>query len=352
MAFAGMSLVTAEGKLCTSTVSPIDSRAASGEYYPNGCDYQWDGWVSVSIGLEDDEYDDADDDEQRQPVKVRLAICLIDQFQWDQSIYIHECETEDFVLNPVVCDKDFIRRSTLERSSHLKDDSFIIRCDVIVLDVKADVNTEVGATTIVSQFIQVPPSDMAIHFKDLLMSKEGADVTFEVGGEAFAAHRCVLAARSMAFKSQLFGDTPGGATVKIDGIEGEVFKSMLTFIYTDTLPLPDWNKIQVWTPEGAPKAVQHVMWLLQLLEAAERYDLHRLKSICQEELGTSIQLNTVAEIIVGAERGRYRWLKEECWEFIKSNTTVHTVFTAEEIEQIVKSCSASVLNKLLSKFAS
>ncbi|XP_044429844.1 BTB/POZ and MATH domain-containing protein 5-like [Triticum aestivum] len=344
MAFAGMSLVTAEGKLCTSTVSPIDSRAARGyhllavegfsrnktptgqyirsrtflvggrrwylNYYPNGCDYQWDGWVSVSIGLEDDEDDDADDDEQKQPVKVRLAICLIDQFQWQESVYIHECETEDFVLNSVICDKDFIRRSTLERSSYLKDDSFIIRFDVSVLDVKADVNTEVGATTIVSRFIQVPPSDLAIHFrpclKDLLMSKEGADVTFEVGGEAFAAHQCVLAARSMAFKSQLFGDTPGGATVKIDGIEAEVFKSMLTFIYTDTLPVPDWNKIQVWTPEGAPKAVQHVMWLLQLLEAAERYDLHRLKLICQDELGTSIQLKTVADIIVGAERGHYR----------------------------------------------
>ncbi|XP_044430592.1 BTB/POZ and MATH domain-containing protein 2 [Triticum aestivum] len=364
MAFAGISFVTAEGKLCTSTVSPIDSRAAHG-YYPNGYDSKCAGFISVSLGLEDDDDENKHGDgEQPRSVKVQSTICFIDQFQWDQSVYIHEREIEDFGLNPVISDRDFMRRSTLERSSHLKDDSFIIRYDVIVLDVKADMSADGGAGTMASAVIQVPASDMPIHLKNLLRSKEGADVTFEVGGVRIAAHRCVLAARSTVFRAQLFGDIiQGSTTVKIDGIAAKVFRSMLDFIYTDTVPnMLDWDDMEEEAEEGndveegaeekgyiSPK---YIMWLLQLLEAADRYDLHRLKSICQEELSLGIQLSSVMGIIVLAERRGSLWLKEECLKFIKTHTSLHKEFTAEEVEEMTRTCSPSVLKKLIYKFAS
>lgn len=142
--------------------------------------------------------------------------------------------------------------------------------------------------------------------------------------------------------------------MKIDDIEAEVFEGILTFIYTDTLP--DWNEPRIVKLEEAQQvghvSVHYVTSLLQLLEAAERYDLYRLKLICQEELVTCIRLDTVVDIIVGAERGCCPWLKEKCLEFIKSHTSLHQVFTAEGFEMMTRTCSPSGLKELLSKFAS
>lgn len=53
--------------------------------------------------------------------------------------------------------------------------------------------------------IPLPPSDMGKQFGQLLESKKGTDVNFEVDGEIFAAHKLVLAARSPVFRAQLFG---------------------------------------------------------------------------------------------------------------------------------------------------
>lgn len=148
--------------------------------------------------------------------------------------------------------------------------------------------------------------------------------------------------------------TLAGRISSIVPLQAQVFEGMLTFIYTDTLP--DWNKIGIVVPDEAPQvghvSVHYVTLLLQLLEAAERYDLPRLKSICQEELVSRIRLDTVVDIIVGAERGCCPWLKEKCLEFIKSHTSLHEVFTAEGFEMMTRTCSPSGLKELLSKFAS
>lgn len=52
-------------------------------------------------------------------------------------------------------------------------------------------------------FVSVAPSDLHRHLGDLLKTEKGADVVFEVGGHTFAAHRCVLAARSPVFSACL-----------------------------------------------------------------------------------------------------------------------------------------------------
>ncbi|XBJ06480.1 uncharacterized protein [Aegilops tauschii subsp. strangulata] len=190
-----------------------------------------DEHINNDDALHDDmaEDDDHDYHELFPSVKAQVFLCFIDQFQWLHSGRMRE--TKFGLITELTC-KGFRKREILERSAHLKDDSFTIRCDIVVLDAKADIKSKQGASTMAPPFIQVPPSDMPIHFKNLLLSEEGADVTFVVGSETFAAHDCVLAARSTAFKSQLFGDKLGTAIVKIDDIEAEVFEGMLTFIYT------------------------------------------------------------------------------------------------------------------------
>lgn len=126
----------------------------------------------------------------------------------------------------------FILQKDLKGSVHLRGDSFRIRCDVTV--VKKIRSKETHA----NQFVVVPPSNLHQQLRSLLESKDGADVAFRVGGEIFSAHRSMLAARSPVVKAELFGAMRAEAAdpIEIDDIEADVFKSLLHFIYTDSLP--------------------------------------------------------------------------------------------------------------------
>jgi speckle-type POZ protein len=193
----------------------------------------------------------------------------------------------------------------------------------------------------------MPPSDMQSHLGDLLRSKEGADITFEVGGQTFAAHRCVLAARSSVFREQLFGGTMTKKdVVEINDIKPLIFSDLLVFIYTGSF---DWDWAEDEEDDSGEE--EFVTCLLQTLEAADRYDLQRLKSICAEYLLECISLDRVSDIIVVAERSQCRSLKDSCEEFIKSNSSLYTALTADSLNEIIRTCSPSVLKELLSTFA-
>jgi speckle-type POZ protein len=207
---------------------------------------------------------------------------------------------------------------------------------------------------------------MQIHLHRLLLSKEGADITFEVMGGRFAAHRCVLASRSSVFKEQLFGGTMTNKDiVEIHDIQAQVFNDLLVYIYTDSFNFEwtYWNNTDWIEDEGDQSQSgdeeeeslgeedAYVTWLLQLLEAADRYDLQRLKLICAEHLVECIHVDNVGDIIVAAEWGQCRWLKDSCVEFIKRNSSLYTVMTADSLDKIIRTCSPFVVKELLSTFA-
>uniref|UniRef100_M8D2Q1 Uncharacterized protein n=1 Tax=Aegilops tauschii TaxID=37682 RepID=M8D2Q1_AEGTA len=70
----------------------------------------------------------------------------------------------------------FIKREDLEKSEHLKDDSFTIRCDIAVIH---DICTK---QTSAPKFVFVPPPELNQHLGDLLKTEKGADVVFELPG--------------------------------------------------------------------------------------------------------------------------------------------------------------------------
>ena len=114
-----------------------------------------------------------------------------------------------------------------------------------------------------------PPSDLHQHLGELLTSKQGADVTFHVGGETFRAHRYILASRSPVFQAELLGpmrESHAAAVVEIQDMEAQVFQALLEFVYTDALP-------QDMTREEEAVICQH------LLVAADRYSMERLKLV-------------------------------------------------------------------------
>ena len=83
----------------------------------------------------------------------------------------------------------------------------------------------------------------------------GADVAFTVQGEAFRAHRAVLAARPPVLKAELSGPPPpakeeegAGEAVAVDGVTPLVFRTLLHFIYTDALP--GLGDLGLWSAEN------------------------------------------------------------------------------------------------------
>ncbi|XP_039778522.1 BTB/POZ and MATH domain-containing protein 2-like [Panicum virgatum] len=174
------------------------------------------------------------------------------------------------------------------------DDYFRVRCDVAILREAAP---------------QAPPR---LGLGDLLAGQRaGRDVTFEVGGEVFTAHRCVLAARSTVFMAELFG--PGGqqqqndaaaSRVRIDGMAARVFQALLHFIYTDSFPKVDDDGDKVAMAQG-------------LLAAADRYKLEGLKSACSDMLGSRIDATTVVTTLQLAHKHGCHNLKEACTKFLK-----------------------------------
>ncbi|TVU30641.1 hypothetical protein EJB05_22272, partial [Eragrostis curvula] len=233
----------------------------------------------------------------------------------------------------------FFKREDLEKSTHLQDDSFAIRCDVVVID-EFRVEKETLEEDMTPSFVSVSPSDLHQHLGDLLLSEKGADVVFNVGGQTFAAHRCVLAARSPVFSAELFGimkEGDTGCVVQIDDMEAGVFKSLLRFIYTDMFP--EVKK------EGQDQDEEDVM-AQHLLVAADRYNLERLKQICEEKLIKYIDVGTVGSILVLADQHNCPGLKKACFHFLSSSVNLKAAVASNDFEHLSTSCP-SVMRELV-----
>ncbi|KAK3153767.1 hypothetical protein QOZ80_2BG0180870 [Eleusine coracana subsp. coracana] len=164
---------------------------------------------------------------------------------------------------------DFIRKDILEKSEHLNDDCFKIRCDVII---PKEVHTEDRVATPALNPVPVPPSDLSHHL-----------------------------ARSPVFKAQFFGGmTKQGIdteVIRVHDMEAEAFEALLSFLYTDTLP--------EFPGERQSAMNQH------LLVAADKYNLERLKLICEDNLCKHIETGTAATILTLAEQHNCNILKKK-----------------------------------------
>ncbi|XP_051196201.1 BTB/POZ and MATH domain-containing protein 1-like [Lolium perenne] len=197
----------------------------------------------------------------------------------------------------------FKNRSEFEASAYLLDDHLAIECVVTVMK-----ETRVSETRSPPK-VDVPLSDITTHLGKLLESKETADVTFNVRGETFAAHRIILAMRPPVFKAELYG--PIGETgtefIHVKEMQPDVFKALLHFIYTDSLDIID-------DLEGN----DHSEMIRHLLVAADRYAMERLKLLCQSILCENLDVQNVATTLALADQHHCNILKDACIECISS----------------------------------
>jgi speckle-type POZ protein len=244
----------------------------------------------------------------------------------------------------------FIKYKDLEKSGCLKDGCFSVRCDITLIEASlgredevgvGDDETENGGSSVAStSAVVVPPSDLHKHIADLQSDWRGTDTAIVVGGEEFRAHRWLLAARSPVFAEELLASPKGkkdsGAhRIEINDMEPSVFKSLLRYMYTDTLPVS--------------KDDDGVATARDLLGAANRYKLERLKLICEDTLWQRIDVNTVAGILAAAEQHQCRALKAACMDFIvASPQNMKDVMKTEGFEEI-KTKFPTLLTELVMK---
>jgi speckle-type POZ protein len=233
-----------------------------------------------------------------------------------------------------------IKREDLESSGYLQDDAFTLQCTITVLKelplqtFPAPKETAVQAP---------PPSSLHQQLGELLQSEAGADVTFVVSGESFAAHKLILAARYPVFMAQFYGQMMEKSSQQVDikDMEAAVFKALLGFVYTDTVPEFE-EQHQDKEPVSTTVMAQH------LLAAADRYGIGRLKRICEGKLSGGIHVDTVAATLALAELHRCELLKAKCIDFIvRSPTVLDAVLATEGYKNLEASCPLVLTDMLM-----
>ncbi|XP_047057387.1 BTB/POZ and MATH domain-containing protein 1-like [Lolium rigidum] len=229
---------------------------------------------------------------------------------------------------------DFISHEDLYKGKYLMDDCLTVLCDLTVVVTGTEDRIEVPSLP--------APFDLQGQLTEAIWNRERPDVKIEVGGEALAAHRWVLEARSPVFKTDLSlasTATTGedGATVelRVDDMDADEFKALLQFIYTDSTTLLD-------APITAEK----------LLVAADKYELEKLKLMCEEELCRHIGMSSVASCLALAERHRCPVLREACMRFLSSAGNLAETIMAMQMDgfgQLKKDCSSALLELVVKR---
>ncbi|XP_037438537.1 BTB/POZ and MATH domain-containing protein 2-like [Triticum dicoccoides] len=281
-------------------------------YYPNGCNKDYADSISLYLYLQSANAED---------VKVKYTLSLLDKNGEPVPSYSRTSSATRTFSRKVTNwgYNEFIKKADLEASAHLRDDCLTIRCDVTVIH---------------DEETRVPPSDLHQHLGDLLKNKDAADLTIQVGRETFSAHRCVLSARSSVFKAELLGamkESSAASPIEICDMEADVFESLLNFIYTDSV-----------------SPVLDVVMAGHLLVAADRYNIERLKQICEQKLCNQIDSGMVATSLALAEQHGFHRLKEACLQFLASPSNFKAMMVTDGYEHLKSSCPL-VLKELIAR---
>ncbi|XP_021952551.1 speckle-type POZ protein [Folsomia candida] len=198
--------------------------------------------------------------------------------------------------------KKFIRRDFLldEANGLLPDDKLTIFCEVSVVADSVNISGQSNAV----QF-KVPECKLSEDLGALFESQKFSDVTLAViPGKEYQAHKAVLAARSPVFAAMFEHEMEERKQnrVEITDVDNEVLREMLRFIYTG-------------------KSGNLDKMADDLLAAADKYALDRLKVMCEEALCTSLSVENAAEVLILADLHSADQLKAQAIDFINIHAT-------------------------------
>ncbi|KAF3339063.1 BTB/POZ and MATH domain-containing protein 1 [Carex littledalei] len=309
------------GKYILSRTFFIGGYAWTIKYYPHGASKEFSDYMSVYLEFKS----------QIGEPRTSYSFSLLD-YTSGEAVYTKKSEPHTFKTSingwgfP-----NFLETKIFEASKCLRQDSLTIICDLTVI--KDPVTYDNVPIT-----VSVPPSNIHEQLGGLLLKKIGVDITVEVGGKSFHAHKFILAASSPVFKALLFGQMKEAKKkkFKITDMEAPVFEAMLHFIYFDTLPEMDKHADTVMT--------QH------LLVAADRYLLKRLRLICEQKLCSNFDPSNVGTTLALAEQHNLPHLKLECLRHLASPIALKSAIQTDGFEHLLMSCPSvgkDIINKMI-----
>ncbi|KAH9382514.1 hypothetical protein HPB48_011331 [Haemaphysalis longicornis] len=191
----------------------------------------------------------------------------------------------------------FVSRATLFKPTYkfLSDDSLTILCKLSVLEGEpVTVSGQNNTST-----VNVPNCQLSEDYGMLFESGQLSDVVFVLDGRELRAHKPILVARCSVFASMFEHDMLENVLNKVDikDIDHDVFSEMLRFIYTGKAP--DIDKFP-----------------MDLLVAAEKYALERLKAMCEKVISSNLSEENAAEVFVFADMHSAHQLKTEAMRYI------------------------------------
>ena len=308
------------------------------KYYPNGSTEAKDDDISLYLFLK-----------SKSVVKAQFGFTILDQsgcaLAFNETSEFRSFKTDSYWGYP-----SFVKKAVLE--SNIKNDCFIIKCVVTVFkDFPVEPTANIVIPIVPTEHIVIPPGNIQQQLGHLLDNGNGADVTFEVDGQILCAHKCILATRSPVFLAQFFGPMKekSDATIKIEEMEAPVFKEMLHFIYNDSFP-------ELEEKEGSDEKQETKLMAQELLVAANRYGLERLKVICEKKLCgsintmpcNSVKTGEVVTLLVFAGRHGCNHLKAVCLKFLATPGILRGVAATEQFQYLVKN-DPLILKEILEK---
>ncbi|KQJ84729.1 hypothetical protein BRADI_5g22472v3 [Brachypodium distachyon] len=287
------------GEFVSSRVFSVGGHDWVLRFYPDGEGYSEDGYAGNTSAFV--RYQG-----EARGVRAKFTMEMLHKQGISQAAVVASYGSVSSVFSPGMWKEDwgyqvFVHKSKLRELSELGGDggcSFTIRCVLTVVTNES------------------PPIELPGSLERALKDGKGADVTFNVSGSAFRAHRFMLAARSPVFEAQLFGPMAEKdmGRVEVVDVEPAIFEMMLHYIYTDSLPPCGGDDDEGGGGGGAYGAAV----LQHLLVAADRYGIDRLKTICEEKLCESIGVETVTSTLALANQHFCERLKDACLEFMSS----------------------------------
>jgi len=137
------------------------------------------------------------------------------------------------------------------------------------------------------------------------MGSNFSDVTLVCGSRTFGCHKVILAARSDVFAAMFsHADTEESKTnrVEITDVEPDTLEQLLKFIYTDKVEESNLTTLACG-----------------LLTAADKYNVPRLKAVCERVICENLDVSNAAQALVLAHLHEAKSLKKVAIEFVIQN---------------------------------
>ena len=143
-------------------------------------------------------------------------------------------------------------------------------------------------------------------FGKLLDDKDLTDMTIKCGAQDFPCHSLILSARSPVFKAMFQANMKERESreVIIEDIEPAVFAEMLHFIYTG---------------ETKDNALEKTS--VELLAAADKYELNSLKQACEDNLCSGLTKSNAVQYLILGDFYKSLKLREKALKKVATNMT-------------------------------